>query len=135
MTQPVRIAVVGAGGHSRSNHGASLARFMGLRAGEAELVAVCDLDRSRAESFARDFDLSGSARVHTDMHEMMQAERPDGCITVMKIDGIVPVALDLLQYRVPLMVEKPPGRAPGDCARLRDAAAGAGVEVGEDSTQ
>jgi len=129
VTQPVRIAVVGACGHSRSNHGASLARFMGLRSGEAELIAVCDLDRGKAEAFARDFGLSGSARVHTDMHEMMQAEKPDGCITVMNIDNIVPVALDLLQYRVPLMVEKPPGRTPADCARLRDAAAETGVEV------
>jgi predicted dehydrogenase len=121
-----RIALLGAGRHSRSNHAAALARLAREEPGEVELAAVCDLDPKRAESVAAGY---GFARAYTDMHEMMAKESPDGCIAVMPVERIVPVALELLRYRVPLVVEKPPGRTPQECAQLRDAAAAAGVPV------
>ena len=40
----------------------------------AEIVAVCDLDRERAEAMARDF---GIPAVHTDAEEALAAHRPD----------------------------------------------------------
>jgi predicted dehydrogenase len=41
---------------------------------DAEIVAVCDLDRARAEARAAEF---GIARVYTDPAEALAAERPD----------------------------------------------------------
>ncbi len=41
---------------------------------EAEIVAVCDRDRDRAEAFAREFGVAG---VYGDAAEMLAAERPD----------------------------------------------------------
>jgi len=49
---------------------------------DADLVAVCDLDRARAEARARQF---GIARVYTDVEAMLDAERPD-CVDIATHD-------------------------------------------------
>ncbi len=49
---PVRIAIIGTGGMAHT-HAAEYARIRGCR-----LVAVCDVDRARAEAFARKFGVS-----------------------------------------------------------------------------
>ena len=126
MPKPVKIVLIGAGNHGRKNHAAALARLVREKPDEVTLAAVCDLDRKRAEAVAQGY---GFARAYGDVHEMMQREKPDGCITVMPIGQIVPVALELLRYKVPLTVEKPPGRTPEECAQLRDAALAAGVQI------
>jgi len=121
-----RLVLIGAGSHSRSQHAPALARLAQERPGMVTLAAVCDLNRERAEATAQQF---GFARACTDMHAMMAQAAPDGCVVVMPIERIVPVARELLRYRVPLLVEKPPGRTAAECAALHEAAVAAGVPV------
>lgn len=64
----LRIATIGAGYFSQFHHDA-WSRIDGV-----SLAAVCDVDREKAESFAKKFVIP---RVYTDAAEMLDAERPD----------------------------------------------------------
>jgi predicted dehydrogenase len=68
MSRPLRGVAVGAGYFSRFHYDAW------PRVEGAEVVAVCDLDPSRAEAVARQLP---SAKAYADAVEMLDAERPD----------------------------------------------------------
>ena len=68
MSEPFRGVAVGAGYFSRFHYDAW------PRVSGAQLVAVCDLDRARAEAVAGELRLP---RVYTDAAAMLDAERPD----------------------------------------------------------
>ncbi len=68
MSEPLRGVAVGAGYFSRFHYDAW------PRVSGARLVAVCDLDRSRAESVAGQFP---TANAYVDAAAMLDAERPD----------------------------------------------------------
>jgi D-apiose dehydrogenase len=68
MSEPLRGVAVGAGYFSRFHYDAW------PRVSGARLVAVCDLDRSRAESVAGQFS---TANAYVDAAAMLDAERPD----------------------------------------------------------
>lgn len=70
MTAPFRGALIGCGFFAR-NHMEAWTRLP-----DARITAVCDTDRTKAETFARDF---GVAHVFTDAAEMLAAIRPDFC--------------------------------------------------------
>jgi len=102
----IRLALIGAGGHSRGNHGVSLGQYAREHPDLLELVAICDLQRQRAESFAEAF---GFKAVYTDYVEMIKNERPDGCVCVMPIELTADLAIDLMKRGMPVTVEKPMG--------------------------
>lgn len=110
----VRLVLIGAGSHARAVHGPSLARYRDEHPGEIELVAACDLDASRARAFQKDFGFGAS---YTDMDAMLDAERPDGVVSVMPVSAIAPVGVRLLRRGIPCVIEKPPGDT-ADAARL-----------------
>ncbi len=68
MTAPLRGALIGCGFFAR-NHMHAWASLP-----DAGIVAVCDLDQSRAATFARDFAVADS---FTDAAQMLQAVKPD----------------------------------------------------------
>ena len=102
----ITICVVGAGGHSRSNHGPSLKRFVEQNPGVAELRAIADLDRDRAESYARDF---GFKKTYINFHSMIEEVKPDAIVAVTPVALTAQIIGELLPYGVPLLMEKPPG--------------------------
>jgi len=102
----LRIAVLGAGGHSRVSHGAALKIWAAEHPGEIELAAVCDLDRDKATAYARDF---GFAAAYADLEGMLDAEELDGLIAVTPVERTFPLVGKLLQRGIPLVIEKPPG--------------------------
>ena len=109
----IRLGVIGAGSHSRRHHGAALAQVAAAD-GDVELVAVCDLDRARAERYAAEF---GFARVYADYRAMLAAEKLDGLIAVTPVARTREIAGELLTCGIPLLVEKPPG---ADIAEARE---------------
>ncbi|HJX92005.1 MAG TPA: Gfo/Idh/MocA family oxidoreductase [Pyrinomonadaceae bacterium] len=115
----VRIALVGCGEHSRSSHATPLARYAAEHPGEIELVAACDLNADRAAEFCRTF---GFARQYTDFDRMLEAEKLDGCVSVLPIDHIVNTGIELLERRVPCVIEKPLGKSREEAERLSLAA-------------
>jgi len=111
----IRIAIVGCGEHSRSSHAAPLARYAAQHPGAIELTAACDLDATRASDFCQTF---GFQRVYTDMNQMLTSEKPDACVCIMPIDHIVEKGIELLERRLPCVIEKPLGSSLADIEKL-----------------
>lgn len=111
----MKIAVLGAGAHSRGNHGPALQHCKVERGDELELVAVCDLERARAEAYAAEF---GFARVYTELEEMVARESPDGIVALTPIEYTEEIAGRIMRLGVPLVVEKPPGSSLVQARRL-----------------
>lgn len=72
---PLRVCLVGCG-HISSQHGPAW-----QRSADAELVAVCDVDRDRARRRAVEW---GVERVYDDVRAMLEAERPDALDVVTR---------------------------------------------------
>jgi predicted dehydrogenase len=100
----LRLAAIGCGGHAVRNI------FPTLPFAPAELVAVCDLDRTRAEATAR---LFGAPAAYTDHREMMAKERPEAVLIVTNYDAegrprYPALAADILRAGAHAWIEKPP---------------------------
>ena len=115
----IRIAIAGCGEHSRASHAAPLARYAAAHPNEIELVAACDLNTDRANEFCRSF---GFGRAYNDLDEMLSAEKPDACVSVMPMEKIVDVGIKLLERRLPCVIEKPLGTSLKDVENLAQVA-------------
>ena len=111
----IRICVIGAGMHSRSNHGPSLRDLQREQPHRYALAAICDLDAARAEAYKSDFCFE---RSYANFHKMIGTEKPDAVIVVSPIDTTVALVEDLLPYGIPLEFEKPPGETVRDAEKL-----------------
>ncbi len=97
MDEP-RICIVGAGRLS------SRRIYPYVGAAGARLVGVCDLEMEKAERNAR---LHGG-NVYTDMGEMLDAERPDGCVICIGPAQHAALAPAVMERGIPVYTEKPP---------------------------
>jgi predicted dehydrogenase len=98
MAEKLRIAVVGAG-----YWGPNLARnFRGSP--DWELVAICDLDRARAEALA---EKVGGVRVVTDLAELLESDEIDAVAVATPARTHHAVAKAALAAGKHVMVEKP----------------------------
>lgn len=114
----IRVAVVGAGNHSRGNHGPALARCRD-EGRDVELRAVCDLDESRAESYAAAF---GFERAYVDYEAMLAREDLDAVVEVTPVEASRDLVGDLLTRDLAVLLEKPPGASPDETGELLDVA-------------
>jgi predicted dehydrogenase len=92
----------------------------------AEIVAVCDLDRAKAERAAADFRIPA---VYADAATMFAAEKLDFVdmpTTMETHEALVGLAL---AHRVPTIVQKPFGPDLDACRRMAAAAEAAGVPL------
>jgi len=101
-----RIAIVGAGSLSTRR----IYPYIGAAGGR--LVGVCDLDRRKAERNAALF----GGRAYTDMHEMLDAEKPEGVIVCIGPEQHAALAPEVMNRGIPVYTEKPP--APTAAAAL-----------------
>ena len=115
----IRIALAGCGEHSRSSHAAPLARYAAHHPGEIQLVAACDLNREKAVEFCQTF---GFQRAYTDMSQMLDSEKPDACVCIMPMSAIVEQGIELLERRIPCVIEKPLGTSLAEIERLNKVA-------------
>src|ERR1044072_3596258 len=111
----IRIALAGCGEHSRTSHAAPLARYAAAHAGEIELAAACDLNEEKAVEFCRSF---GFAQPYKDLNHMLSVEKPDACVSVMPMEKIVDVGIELLERRIPCVIEKPLGTSISEIEKL-----------------
>ncbi|MCC2685971.1 MAG: gfo/Idh/MocA family oxidoreductase [Paenibacillaceae bacterium] len=101
--EKLKICFIGAGGHSYRNV------YPTFQYAPVDLAAICDIDKDRAEAYARQF---GARRAYTDHHEMLEKERPDAVFIVTSYhpDGRVQatdLAMDALNAGVHVWMEKP----------------------------
>lgn len=113
----VRLAILGAGRHSLSNHLPACAELARRFPGRVDLVSVCDLDLGRAEAAAQAF---GFTQARTSLEEMAENDRPDGVVAVTPIDKTADVARQLIDSGMPACIEKPPGATLEEAASLAD---------------
>lgn len=104
----MKIVTIGAGAHAALTHGPAL-QEIAKHDPELELAAVCDIQRDRAEQFARQF---GYSRVYTDYQEMLETEKPSGVTLLISENATARIGSSILQQGIPLLLEKPPGRNP-----------------------
>ncbi len=117
---PFRGALIGCGFFARNHmHGWTAAEG-------AEIVAVCDLDRAKAEGFARDF---GVSRVYTDAEAMLAEERPDFVDIATTVPSHRPLVELVVGRGAAAICQKPFAETYADGAAMVAAAERAGVPL------
>lgn len=86
---------------------------------QIDLVAVCDIDRSKAERNARNF---GARRVYTDMNEMLDKEELDGVFVIGPAPQQYQLAPHVLRRGIPVYVEKPSANTSHEAIELAEIA-------------
>lgn len=115
-----RVAIVGTGGIA-AVHADNLART----GGRAELVAACDVDQGRLDSFAEKHGIPGTYLTLADLLEEAQPDIVHLCTPPMfHIDQ----ALECLEAGVHVLSEKPPALSLADFDRLETAQAKGGAQ-------
>ncbi|MEM8949697.1 MAG: Gfo/Idh/MocA family oxidoreductase [Pseudomonadota bacterium] len=93
---------------------------------DVDLVAVCDLDRSKAEAAAA---THGVASVYDDAEAMLASEKLDFVDIVTTMQTHRKVAELAASQRVPMIVQKPFAPTIEDCRAIVDAAAASAVPL------
>src|SRR5688500_10258948 len=112
----VRVAAVGCGGHAQRNI------FPTYQYAPVDLVAVCDLDRERAEVCARQF--GARAAVYTDHADLLRRECPEAVVIVTNYDEqghprYPALAADALRAGAHAWIEKPPAATSAEVEEMR----------------
>src|SRR5258708_3854410 len=97
MSNQLRFALIGCSAIAQ-RHAASLRRIAG-----AELAAVCDLVKERAEALG----IEHSVPTYTDYHRMLERDQVDVFSVLPPSGDHAERVLDLLQYGKHIVVEKP----------------------------
>ncbi len=110
----VRVAVVGTGSIAQIIHLPILTRL-----NEAHLVAICDIDKAKAQYVAERF---GIKRYYTSVEEMIKLEDLQGAIIATPTHVHKSTALPLLESGVDILVEKPLAHVLRDAEAIVEAA-------------
>jgi predicted dehydrogenase len=121
----VRAGFIGCGSHSFRNV------YPVFQFTPIDLVATCDLDKPKAEAFARQF---GAKRAYTDHREMISSDEIDAVFIVTNYDEkgrprYPQLAIDCLKAGKHVWIEKPPAASVGDIDAIAAAAKAAGKNV------
>jgi predicted dehydrogenase len=117
----IRVAVLGAGSHSRREHLPSLRLYQERFPGRIELTALCDPKVDVAAEF-------GFAQHCVSLDELL-ARRPDAIIAVTPAPVTAAIAIRILETGIPLLMEKPLGANLGEARAVVRAAEGRPVMV------
>lgn len=114
MKSRVRVGFVGAGRLATRCHYPSLSEIEG-----AEICAACDLDREKVETVAKKFGISEK---FTDYRRMLEKTSPDAVYVVTPPHQAFDIAMDCLERKLHVFIEKPPGITAGQARSLAAAA-------------
>ncbi|MDB5531195.1 MAG: Oxidoreductase [Devosia sp.] len=117
-----RVGVIGCGFFA-GNH---LNAWKQLASEGVELVAVCDMDASKARAAAEAFGIAG---VYSDAAAMLAAEKLDLVDIVTQVRSHRPLVELCLNAGVPTIVQKPFGLSLDDCVAMRDLSERLGVPL------
>jgi predicted dehydrogenase len=109
-----RIGMIGCGFYAQ-NH---LHAWADLREVGADLVAVCDIDRGRAEAAASQF----GARPYTSVDAMLDAEALDFVDIATRLDSHQGIAAKAAVRRIGAIVQKPLAPTLADCVAIVETA-------------
>ncbi len=109
-----RLAFIGAGGFATSSIYPNIHKVP-----QIDLVAVCDLDETRAQRNARNF---GAREVYTDAEKMLDEQQPDGVFCIGPAPMQYEVAPIVLERGIPVYVEKPSANTSPEAKELAESA-------------
>ncbi len=115
----VKIGMIGAGTHAMKVHYPSLAEF-----GDAEIVAVSELNAERRATAAAQFHIRDTFK---DYREMLADVELDAVYIIMRPRLLLDIVLDTLEQKKHIFIEKPPGITADQTRQMREAAEAAGV--------
>ncbi len=101
MSNPVRVAFVGAGAHASYAHYPSLAEMK-----DVQVVAVCDLSPERASAAAQRWNIP---RTYTDYRRMLDEVEPQAVYVILPPHQMFEIVVEALNRRLHVFIEKPPG--------------------------
>ncbi len=96
----VKVAMIGAGGRSRSVHYPSLNDM-----DDVKMVAVCELNEVRMIEVAGEYDIPAR---YTNYVTMIEREKPDVVYAIMPPHHIYDLAANIMDMGVNIIIEKPP---------------------------
>lgn len=114
-----RLAFIGAGSFATTSLYPNIHKVP-----QIDLVAVCDLDREKAERAARNF---GARAVYTDAEKMLDEQQPDGVFVIGPAPMQYQVAPIVLRRGIPVYVEKPSANTSAQARELAELAEANGV--------
>jgi predicted dehydrogenase len=112
--EKVRVGIVGLGWVAQVFHLPLLTKFT-----DAEVVAVCDKDKSRVRMIAERF---GVPNTYYDYEQMLQSEELDAVIVCTSTDAHLEVTLAALKAQKDVFVEKPIARHYAEAVQMAEAA-------------
>ena len=121
----VRVALVGAGNHSATQHAPALRMLAERHPGQVELTAVCDLIPDKAARVAEQY---GFAR-HVQSLDALSGAALDGLIVVLPLPVMAQATPQFLRWRLPMVIEKPLGRNLSEAREIVAAVEASGVPV------
>lgn len=114
----LRIAIVGVGGVADA-HISSL-RY--LRESGYQIEICAGVNRSE-ENRRRAQERYGISQMFADARHMVEQVKPDALYVLVPWRSLAQVTGELIPYRVPILMEKPPGGSVEECAQLAELAA------------
>ena len=124
-TDKKRIAFIGYGGRSSSMF--EIMKSFGLG---AEISAICDIDKKKAEETLKKYGNNvSSISFYSDACEMLDKDKPDGVIIGTRCSTHTAYAIEVLKRKIPLFLEKPVSINMKQLAELKSAAEKAESEV------
>ena len=120
----VRIGVIGAGHMAHDYHCPSLAYLARLKRPRVSLEAICDLKEPQARKMARKF---GFADVYGSVGAMLSGADLDGVCVITPTKATAEVATAVMNARIPVYMEKPPGASLAEAQGLAKTAARTGT--------
>lgn len=124
-SHPVRCAVIGLG--MGQHHAAGI-----MECGQGELVAAVDMSQERL-AFLK--EKSPQTQLFTDYREMLRSVRPELVVIALPNSLHESVTLDALDAGANVLCEKPAAMTVGQAESMRDAALGAGLQLGINFSQ
>ncbi len=107
-----RLAFIGCGGFATASIFPNIHNVP-----QIDLVAVCDLDRAKAERNARNF---GAREVYVNAEKMLDEQEPDGVFVIGPAPMHYEVAPIVLRRGIPVYVEKPSANTSAEARELAE---------------
>ena len=113
-----KICLIGCGEMTKDGHGLSCQKYAQENP-DAVLCACCDINPAAAEYVRQKF---GFQRSYTNYIEMVETEKPDVVLAVTPVELTKEISIQLLERKVPVLLEKPPGMDPNENIEIHEAA-------------
>ena len=113
-----KICLIGCGYMTRDGHGPSCKKY--VEEHEDVILAACsDIKIEAAEAACANF---GFQRAYTDYLEMVEKEKPDVVMVITPVALTKEVSIALLERKIPVLLEKPPGMSVEENEQIHEAA-------------